>query len=80
MTLEKQLQNLVTEHPQLEIVVKVIRHDNTTELILAEAKHHDLVILRSTRLRTAGGLVVSDISDRLVHQLDSSFILFGEPH
>ena len=80
LTLEKQLQNLVTEHPQLEIVVKVIRHDNTTESILAEAKHHDLVILRSTRLRTAGGLVVSDISDRLVHQLDSSFILFGEPH
>ena len=78
--LERQLQNLVTEHPQLEIVVRVIRHDNTTESILAEAKNYDLVILRSTRLRTAGGLAVSDISDRLVRQLDSSFILFGEPH
>ena len=79
-TLETQLQNLVTDNPQLEIFVRVIRHDNTTESILAEAKNYDLVILRSTRLRTAGGLAVSDISDRLVHQLNSGFILFGEPH
>ena len=80
LALETQLQNLVTEHLQLEIIVKVVRHDRTAESILARAKNHDLVILRSTRLRTAGGLVVSDVSDRLVRQLNSSFILFGEPH
>lgn len=79
--LETNLQSAAATKPHLDIAVKIIRHDNATEAILTQAQNHiDLVILRSTRLRTAGGLAVSDVSDRLVRQLDSSFILFGEPH
>lgn len=78
--LETQLQNIAKDIEPIDVAVKIIRHDNTIEAILAQAQNHDLVILRSTRLRTAGGLAVSDVSDRLVRQLDSSFILFGEPH
>lgn len=79
--LETNLQSAAATKPHLDIAVRIIRHDNATEAILTQAQNHiDLVILRSTRLRTAGGLAVSDVSDRLVRQLDSSFILFGEPH
>ena len=78
--LETELQLLVTElESDIDITVRTIRHDKTAETIQAQAKNHDLVILRSTRLRTAGGLAVSDLSDRLVRQLDTSFVLFGEP-
>jgi len=77
--LETELQLFVSEmESAVDVAVKIIRHDNTIETILERAKNHDLVVLRSTRLRTAGGLAVSDISDRLVRQLDTSFVLFGE--
>lgn len=78
--LETNLQSAAATKPHLDIAVRIIGHHNATEAILTQAQNHDLVILRSTRLRTAGGLAVSDVSDRLVRQLDSSFILFGEPH
>ena len=78
--LETKLQQIAEADKPIDIAVKIIRHDRATEAILAQAQNHDLVILRSTRLRTAGGLAVSDISDRLIRQLNSSFILFGEPH
>ena len=78
--IETELQLLVTElESDLDITVRMIRHDKTAETIQAQAKNYDLVILRSTRRRTAGGLAVSDLSDRLVRQLDTSFVLFGEP-
>ena len=77
--LETELQLFVSElESNVDIAVKIMRHDKTIEGILTQAEKHDLVILRSTRLRTAGGLAVSDISDRLVRQLDRSFVLFGE--
>ena len=78
--LETQLRLTVQAKAKADIEVKIIRNDNITETILAQAKNHDLVVLRSIRLRTAGGLAVSNISDRLIQQLDTSFILFGEPH
>ena len=77
---EAQLQNLAQDLKSIDVAVKIIRHSRATEAILTQAKKHDLVILRSTRLRTAGGLAISKVGDRLVRQLDSSFILFGEPH
>lgn len=79
-TLETKLQQIAKASHPLDIAVEIVRHDRITDTILDRAKNHDLVVLRSTRLRTAGGLAVSDISDRLVRQLNSSFILFGEPH
>ena len=77
--LETELQLLVTEiESDVAVTVKIMLNDKATEAILSQAAHHDLVILRSTRLRTAGGLAVSDLSDRLVRQLTTSFVLFGE--
>ena len=78
--LETQLHDIARSVESIDIAVKIIRRGSVTEAILAQAKNHDLVILRSMRRRTAGGLAVSDVSDRLVRQLNSSFILFGEPH
>ena len=79
--LETQLENFVEQmQSTVDIAIKMMRHDSVRDAVLAQAKNHDLVILRSIRRRTAGGLAVSDISDRLIKQLDTSFILFGEPH
>ena len=77
--LETELQLFVSEiKSDVDIAIKIMRQDRTIEAIQTQAEKHDLVILRSTRLRTAGGLAVNDISDRLVRQLDRSFVLFGE--
>ena len=79
--LENKIQEFLAQIKiKVDVVVRIIRNNNTAETILAQAKSHDLVILRSVRLRTAGGLAVSNISDRLIRQLDTSCILFGEPH
>ena len=80
-TIENRIQKYLTEiKVKADIAVRIIHSDNITETILTQAKNHDLVILRSLRHRTAGGLAVSSISDRLIRQLETSFILFGEPH
>ena len=77
--LETELQLFISKaESDVDVAVKIIRHDKTIEAILTQTNNHDLVILRSTRLRTAGGLAVSDISDRLIRQVNSSFVLFGE--
>ncbi len=79
--LENKIQEFLAQIKiKVDVAVRIIRNNNTAETILAQAKSHDLVILRSVRLRTAGGLAVSNISDRLIRQLDTSCILFGEPH
>jgi Kef-type K+ transport system membrane component KefB/nucleotide-binding universal stress UspA family protein len=78
---ERQLQDsleLIQIKTQTEI--KILRHNDPAEAILATAKDFDLVVLRSMRRRTAGGLAVSDISDPVIRQLKCSFVLFGEPN
>ena len=76
-----QLQEPIDEiKPKVDVAVRIIRNDNVIET-LAQTKHHDLVILRSTRRRTAGGLALARSGAiALTRQLNSSFILFGEPH
>jgi nucleotide-binding universal stress UspA family protein len=49
-------------------------------VILSETQQIDLIILRSQRRRTAGGLEVSSVTSAVIHQLPCSMILFGEPH
>ncbi|NES77290.1 MULTISPECIES: hypothetical protein [unclassified Okeania] len=44
------------------------------------ARYFDLVILRSMRRRTAGGLAVSDVTNEVLKELNCSLVLFGEPH
>ena len=65
---------------KVDLVVKTIRHNNVAEAITHFARRYDLVILRSVRLRTAGGLAVSDVTTEVVGKLKTSLILFGEPH
>ena len=78
--LQTRLQLVARKESQIDIAVRIIRNDDAMLIILSQSKNHDLVIFRSVRRRTAGGLAVSTISDRLIRQLNTSFILFGEPH
>ncbi len=79
--LETQLKDVLDRlQPQVETEIKVIRHDDVAQAIITQSQDYDLVILRSVRRRTAGGLAVSNISDRVIRKLECSSILFGEPH
>ncbi|NET49137.1 MAG: universal stress protein, partial [Merismopedia sp. SIO2A8] len=60
--------------------IKTIAHDSVSQTILRIANTFDLVILRSMRRRTAGGLMVSDVTTKLLRELTCSVVLFGEPH
>ncbi|MFM6356425.1 MAG: cation:proton antiporter [Planktothrix sp.] len=66
--------------PQVQSDIKIIASDEVSSLILSETQHVDLIILRSQRRRTAGGLEVSSVTSEVIHQLPCSMILFGEPH
>jgi Kef-type K+ transport system membrane component KefB/nucleotide-binding universal stress UspA family protein len=69
-------QNSFKSRPTLDLVT----HDDAADAILKAAIDYDLVILRSIRRRTAGGLSVSDVTTQVVNQATCSLILFGEPH
>ena len=75
-----QLHAVMAEGEQVEYGIKFIRHDDPAAVILAAARHVDLVILRSMRRRTAGGLAVSDVTHQVIDTLTCSVVLFGEPH
>lgn len=80
--LEQRLQQILQEQikPKIEITTKFLRQDNVAAAIINEAQDYDMVVLRSMRRRTAGGLSVSDISDRILNDISCSIVLFGEPH
>jgi Kef-type K+ transport system membrane component KefB/nucleotide-binding universal stress UspA family protein len=78
---ERQLEDSIQSiQIKTQTEIKILRHNDTAEIIINTAKDYDLVVLRSMRRRTAGGLAVSDISDPVIRQLKCSFILFGEPN
>ncbi len=60
--------------------IKIICHDDAAKVIIRASHTFDLVILRSFRRRTVGGVTLSEITDRIVQDISSSFVLFGEPH
>ncbi|MEC4895394.1 MAG: cation:proton antiporter [Oscillatoria sp. PMC 1051.18] len=64
----------------LNTEVKVISHDNVPTVILREAETTDAIVMRSQRRRTAVGLAVSDVTTEVINSLQTSLILFGEPH
>ena len=68
--------------PQINFKIKKICYSEPARAILRTAHKYefDLVILRSVRRRTAGGLGMSDVTTQLMQKLDRSFIIFGEPH
>lgn len=65
---------------QSNININIVPYDDVAQVIIRKAEQHDLVILRSMRRRTAGGLAVSDVTTKLLKKLTGSLILFGEPH
>ncbi|HEY9298744.1 MAG TPA: hypothetical protein VIQ31_20775, partial [Phormidium sp.] len=54
-------------------------NDDVVKAVLYAAQLSDLVVLRSERQRTAGGLAMSNITTEIVQQLNCSFVLLGEP-
>lgn len=73
-------QALTQSGPQVELAVKTVLSDDVAQTILKAAQAFDLVVLRSTRRRTAGGLAVSDVTTRVIQELTCSVVLLGEPH
>lgn len=80
-TLKIQLAGCLTQiNPTVEYRLKIMRRDDLVPTILRISNNYDLIVLRSVRRRTAGGLAVSDITNKLISQLNCSMVLFGEPH
>jgi Kef-type K+ transport system membrane component KefB len=65
--------------PESKLDIQIIPHDDVAKVILNTAKPSDLVVLRSKRLRTAGGLTISDRTTQLLRQLTCSLVMLGEP-
>ena len=60
--------------------IKMIIHDDPAQVIIRASHQFDLLILRSFRRRTVGGLAVSDITTEVLKKLSCSLVLFGQPH
>ncbi len=71
---------LTTTGLSVKCRIKVVPYENVAEVILRASHAFDLVILRSMRRRTAGGLAVSDVTTEVLKQLNASVVIFGEPH
>lgn len=64
----------------VKTIVRVMRHDDPAQVILAASRDCDLVVLRSFRRRTAGGLTVSNVTTEVLEKIECSVVLFGEPY
>ncbi|MDJ0578771.1 cation:proton antiporter [Crocosphaera sp.] len=75
------LLRLITEYKLSEkYQIKMIIHDDPAQVIIRASHQFDLLILRSFRRRTVGGLAVSDITTEVLKKLSCSLVLFGQPH
>ncbi len=81
-TFESELSSyLAQSKSRKEVVIQTIRHDDVAKVIIKESNSYDMVILRSVHRRTAGGLAVSDVTNKLLSSINNcSMVLFGEPH
>ncbi|OKH19344.1 cation:proton antiporter [[Limnothrix rosea] IAM M-220] len=78
-TFKTELQYCLAEaEVTLPVKIKVIRHHNIAKVIQHCAKQADLVVLHSTRYRTAGGLAVGDLTSTISSQLTTSILIFNE--
>ncbi len=78
---ESQLSTLISQSGfNVKTAIRTIRHDDVSKVITEESKYIDLVILRSIRRLTAGGLAVSNVTMEVIQDLTCSMLLFGEPH
>jgi len=78
--LEDALAKLMANGPQISWTLQTLENDNPAEVILETARNYDLIVLRSMRRRTAGGLSVSDVTHQVIDEATCSLVLFGEPH
>ncbi|MBV5257674.1 sodium:proton antiporter [Synechococcus moorigangaii CMS01] len=78
-TFRLELQHLLTEVGiTSNVQIKLTRYDDVAKAIIHDAKDFDLVILHSTRYRTAGGLAVGDVTTKISSQLQTSIVIFNE--
>ncbi|AFY80401.1 cation:proton antiporter [Oscillatoria acuminata] len=68
------------DNSSIKISITSIPDDDVVKVIMKAAQSVDMVILRSIRRRTAGGLTVSNVTTQVIEELKCSLILFGEPH
>jgi len=81
--IESQLSLLVAKsgvEGKAKVQIQVRRGVDVVREILSASQAADLVVLRSTRRRTAAGLAVSDVTTQLLGQLTCSIVMLGEPH
>jgi nucleotide-binding universal stress UspA family protein len=78
--LEKSIGNVMAQGPQIRWQLITRISDSPAEVILETAQTHDMIVLRSMRRRTAGGLAVSDVTHQVIDGATCSLVLFGEPH
>lgn len=76
-----ELTHLIAQtHPAATFDIQVLYQDDVAQGVIKTARDYDLVILRSVRRRTIAGLAVSDVTTRVINNLNCSIVLFGEPH
>lgn len=63
----------------VEVAIQTRRSNQIADIIIEMSQSFDLVILRSMRRRTAGGLAVSDVTTGVIGTVACSMILYGEP-
>ena len=79
-TMERELTAILNvEGSQINSNVIVRATNDVVGTILEVAKGFDLVVLRSQRRRTAGGLAVSSVTHEVMQNLRCSVVMFGEP-
>jgi Kef-type K+ transport system membrane component KefB len=68
------------EMRQVQQTVVVVPNDDPAAAVLGRSDEFDLVIVRSIRRRTTGGLAISQVTRELVRKLNCSVVMLGEPH
>ncbi|PSN18158.1 sodium:proton antiporter, partial [filamentous cyanobacterium CCP5] len=79
---EAQLTSLLeeVESPTQIRSIIIIPSPHPARIILETSQQYDMLVLRSMRRRTAGGLAVSSVTEQVIQQVNCSVVLFGEPH
>ncbi|MTJ09905.1 cation:proton antiporter [Anabaena sp. UHCC 0204] len=60
--------------------ILTIAGDDIAKTIIEQAQAFDLVVLRSVRYRTTGGLAVSEVTTQVINNLKCSIVMLGKPH
>jgi Kef-type K+ transport system membrane component KefB/nucleotide-binding universal stress UspA family protein len=64
---------------EVEVETQVVADSDPVKSILKASQNVELAILRSPRQRSAGGLVISDVTTQILQRITCSVIMLGEP-